>query len=328
MSGRVLALAASCCGCLVTIWLFSRQSIPGGVYPDALPGLQSDLSLSRNLEYAGNWDKLAQALDACTVLVPAGEFVRGDQSGRWDERPQEIVYLDAYEIDRFEVTNAQYQRFLHAKGIQPPRYWNGANFPAGQAAFPVVGISWEEASAYCMWAGKRLPTEAEWEKACRGTDGRTYPWGKTWRVERSNIDRLAGSYGYAQNTNSQTDPYETAWGYLEAPAWAFRLRGLLPVGSFLSGASPYGVLDLAGNASEWVADWYVFQDYISLPLRNPQATGPEWNHALRGSSWYEPGGSLKWAQQQSRCAARNSSHVPRLSRVGFRCARSLGLNGG
>jgi len=113
-----------------------------------------------------------------------------------------------------------------------------------------------------------------------------------------------------------------AWELLRASSAETGGRGLCPVGSYPEGASPYGVFDMAGNASEWVADWYAFTDYSQLPDRNPFSAGPEWNHALRGSAWYDPNGSPTWQQDQSRCAARNSSHKTSDPRVGFRCARS------
>jgi len=118
----------------------------------------------------------------------------GSNSGRADERPQHAVYLDAFDLDRYEVTHVRYQRFLQATGRRPPPYWSDDDYPAGQSDYPVVGVSWDDADAYCAWAGKRLPTEAEWEKACRGTDGRVYPWGNLWEPRRANVD-LSGRAG-------------------------------------------------------------------------------------------------------------------------------------
>src|SRR5512136_279818 len=126
--------------------------------------LNAEIERVRELARSGDAVKLAEALDRSVIRIPAGEFMMGSNSGRSDERPQRSVYLDAFEIDRFEVSNAQYRRFLQATGRAAPPYWSGTEYPSGQADYPVVGVSWEEADAYCTWAGKRLPTEAEWEK--------------------------------------------------------------------------------------------------------------------------------------------------------------------
>jgi len=113
------------------------------------------------------------------------------------------------------------------------------------------------------------------------------------------------------------------WGLLLQPQGKGPALGLRPLGSYPEGASPYGVLDLVGNASEWVADWYNWNGYRDLPPRNPLSTGPPWNHALRGSSWIEVSGRPDWIQERSRCSARNSSHSSTDPRAGFRCARSI-----
>jgi iron(II)-dependent oxidoreductase len=154
------------------------------------------------------------------VLVPAGEFILGSaqEPGALSERR---VDLAAFWIDKYEVTNAQYQRFVQETGHQAP--WG--DYPAGQADYPVTGVSWQDANAYCQWAEKRLPTEAEWEKAARGDDGRRYPWGDGWRDGLANTDEVGAG-------------------------------GPRPVGSYPGGASPYGVQDMAGNVWEWVNDWF------------------------------------------------------------------------
>jgi sulfatase modifying factor 1 len=248
-------------------------------------------------------EKLAQALDASIVYVPAGEFLMGSDTGDLDERPQRRVYLDAFEIDRYEVTNAQYRRFLLATGHEPPqpwpgRYtafrpehdpdWQGTEYPDGEALHPVVGVNWTDAVTYCAWAGKRLPTEAEWEKAARGTDGRAFPWGDEWDADKANVG-------------------ETGTGYTQ------------PVGSYPAGASPYSALDMAGNTWEWVIDLYDRQYYALAPDHNPpgpaSGTGEQ---ILRGGAWDSP-------PQHVRVAFRNATHCfgPN-HRAGFRCARSIG----
>lgn len=268
------------------------------------------------------WEVIASKFDADVVRVPAGEFVMGSDSGRSDERPQHPVYLDAFEIDRDEVTNAQYWRFLKYTGRTSPRYWSGGDYPMGQANYPVVGVSWDDADAYCAWAGKRLPTEAEWERSCRGPstssgDARIYPWGDAWDAMRANVDV---SVHAAHPDAAELLQWDDAWALLRATP-APRALGLRPIGSFPESASPYGVMDLVGNASEWVADWYNWSDYSAMPAQNPRGLGPPWNHSVRGSAWYDPQGAKGWAQEQSRCSARNSSHETQDPRTGFRCAR-------
>ncbi len=268
---------------------------------------------------SSEWTKLAEALDRRVVGVPAGEFVMGSNTGRDDEHPQRLVYLDEFEIDRFEVTNVQYQRFLQATEHESPPYWLGNEYPPGQADYPVVGVSWADADSYCAWAGKRLPTEAEWEKSCRSDDGRIYPWGSAWSQSRANIDASAGAFRPANQAGPRSDPWDAAWALLRASSG---VRSLRPIGSYPEGASPYGIMDLVGNASEWVADWYNWNGYWDWPARNPMGTQPPWNRSVRGSAWYDPNGSAGWVQAQSRCSARNSSHETRDPRTGFRCARS------
>jgi formylglycine-generating enzyme required for sulfatase activity len=181
----------------------------------------------------------SEAVPEGIVLVPAGPFLMGTDTeegsfNKGDSGPQRTVRLAAYYIDKNEVTNAEYKRYCDATGYPAPPHWSDGNYPAGMAALPVSFVNWWEAQAYALWKGKRLPTEAEWEKAARGIDGRTYPWGETW-----NPDLLV-------------------W-QAESPQ---------AVGSIPGGASPYGALDMAGNVFEWVADWY--QAYPGSTLTFPQ----------------------------------------------------------
>jgi len=174
------------------------------------------------------------------VLIPAGSFIMGsdkkDLSGVGrefglqkplyeDEHPQRTISLQTFYLDRYEVTNADYDRFVQATRYRTPQHWEGGKIPSGQEHFPVTNVSWYDAQEYCQWLGKRLPSEAEWEKAARGSKGLEYPWGETFNPTKANV----GAEG---------------------------IIGLMPVGSFKAGLSPYGVSDLAGNAWEWVEDWY------------------------------------------------------------------------
>jgi formylglycine-generating enzyme required for sulfatase activity len=147
------------------------------------------------------------------VLIPAGEFLMGEE-----KRP---VNAAAFYIDKYPVTNADYKKFVDATGYPPPMHWRRGTYPEGKANHPVVQVKWAEADAYAKWAGKRLPTEEEWEKAARGTDGRDYPWGNEWDKSRANT--------------CETRIFDTT-----------------PVGQFSpQGDSPYGVADMGGNVWEW-----------------------------------------------------------------------------
>lgn len=154
---------------------------------------------------------------------------RGDMHGGHDIRlfsdaqPEHKVTVPAFYLDKTEVTNAQYKKFCEATGQPVPPHWKNGAFEAGEATVAVTHVSWWEAAAYAAWAGKRLPTEPEWEKAARGTDARQFPWGEAW-----DTDLLV---------TRQVKPQ--------------------PVGTKPAGASPYGALDMAGNVFEWVADWYL-----------------------------------------------------------------------
>lgn len=165
-----------------------------------------------------------------TILIPAGEFIMGVDDGRADpqDRPRHKVTLPAYRIDKYPVTNAQYARFVAATGHRPPLHWSKGKIPRGLEMHPVTMISWFDAKAYAEWAGKRLPTEQEWERAARGVDGRRWPWGNKMDPTRLNTYYQVGSTS--------------------------------KVGAYPTGASPEGLLDMAGNVSEWVAD-----DFLPYP---------------------------------------------------------------
>jgi formylglycine-generating enzyme required for sulfatase activity len=304
----------------VGLLLFFQQKPSADERKAAQAMLAQEVALIRQNSGPGDWARLGELLDSKMVAVPAGIFLMGSDRGRLDERPQHRVYVDAFEIDRYEVTNAQYRRFVGATDQTLPPFWQNALYPPGQEDYPVVGVSWLEADAYCRWAGKRLPTEAEWEKACRGADGRAYPWGNTWDPARLNVDLTRH---VAAGTGDEVFPWQAAWDLLKASPELSTQPALQPVGSYPKGVSPFGMLDASGNASEWVADWYNWSGYQSLPDRNPLVTAPPWNHSERGSAWYDPAGAQGWAQNMSRCSARNSSHEVRDPRTGFRCARSV-----
>jgi len=222
------------------------------------------------------------------ALIPAGEFHMGDpfNEGGANERPRHTVYLDAFYIDIYEVTNAQYQKFMDAVGYAGPGYWNNSSYNAPDQ--PVVGVSWHDAVAYAEWAGKVLPTEAQWEKAARGgLVGKRYPWGD----EAPDADGVyRASYG-----NSTADGYRYA----------------APVGSFASNG--YGLYDMAGNVWEWCADWYDGGYYADSPNDNPLGPSSGTARVLRGGSWYSNPYYLRVAHRAL------GPPTSTLNHVGFRC---------
>jgi formylglycine-generating enzyme required for sulfatase activity len=264
------------------------------------------------------------------ILIPAGEFLMGSTEGSdsfSDERPQRTVFLSAFLIDRHEVTNVQYEQFVVATGHRQPEnsnpivtLWEGGRPSTGSEQHPVVNVSWHDAVAYCRWAGKRLPTEAEWEKAARGTDGRLYPWGNQWDFTRAN----SASY-WARRTIEFKDGTEwKAFWVTGEGAHISKERGLkgevltMPAGSFPDGASPYGLLDMAGNASEWVQDWFEPYYYLKAPPADPKGPKGILLKVVRGGSWLKPAKSLRTADRDY------GYPDDRPSGTGFRCAKDAG----
>ena len=236
------------------------------------------------------------------VFIPAGEFLMGSSesdvekfllqyiyrrpSRYEDEQPQHTVYLDAFYIDKYEITNAQYKKFLEATGTNHPLFWNDELY--NQPDQPVMAVSWKDAEAYAKWADKRLPTEAEWEKASRGTDGRIWPWGNDWDPTKLNANDAGAVDGYVYSA---------------------------PVGSYPQWASPYSVNDMAGNVFEWCADWYDKNYYKSSPKINPKGPESGENHVARGGSW-------DVNNDFTRCPSRFGISPGSLL-TGIRCAKSV-----
>ncbi len=269
---------------------------PPPASPIAVPaGLTTDLSKALvQLPSGTSWPTGAVVNEedgSVLVEVPAGEAIFGSPQGEGvaDEHPQFRLSLPAYYIGVTEVTNAQYRRFVEATGREAPQHWANGTIPNGLDNHPVVNVSWEDAAAYCEWARGRLPTELEWEKAARGTDGRIYPWGDEWDPSK------------CRNTfNGELVGQETA-----------------PVGSYPSGASPYGVLDMTGNVWEWCSDWYdeaAYARYASGDLTPPPSGRCR---VLRGGSW-----ALNALSPRAACRG-GAEPSGRKDRDGFRLAKAL-----
>ena len=262
------------------------------------------------------------------VYIPFGQFSMGEKYDGYDKRElMHTVDLNAFWIDQTEVTNAMFEKFVRATGyltdaeksgvggvyiisvqstnLRQTNEINGANrqYPHGPETsiiglekHPVVQVSWNDAQAYCKWAGARLPTEAEWEKAARGTDGREYPWGNSSPDGTLlNFNDLSLSDTYS--IRSANDGYKYT----------------APVGTYPQGASPYGMLDPAGNVAEWVADWWAEHYYQNSPKSNPQGPTSGEERMYRGRGWNDDTVTILY---------RGETGMPTKSTdyIGFRCA--------
>jgi formylglycine-generating enzyme required for sulfatase activity len=290
------------------------ETMPHGIRQGTVPG-----------EYVHQKDQ------AIMVYVPAGPFLRGTSTAQAQaltaqfgdyfvvETPQRSIDLSAYYMDKFEVTNQQYARFLavitrtgrHAAHAKPsyknhmPTYWHDHRLNG--ATQPVTGVDWYDASAYCHWAGKRLPTEAQWEKAARGPDGREFPWGNMWDAAyANNVESLFG----------QPILGERQWIELLGHLYLGALPVLTtPVGHFPHGVSPYRVHDMGGNVWEWCQDSYQKDYYRQAPSRNPPGPPSSAYKVLRGGCWSSHRGKLRTAYRNYDLA------TDRHLEVGFRCVR-------
>jgi len=222
------------------------------------------------------------------VQIPEGPFTMGGKDGDPDEAPEHQVYLSTFYIDKKEVTQAEYDRYVRMTKRGKPFI---PVFEEDQAKIlkpelPAIGMSWPDAAAYCKWAGKRLPTEAEWEKAARGEGRRRYPWGNDYEPGRANVDGDEDGFKY-----------------------------LAPPGSLEAGRSPYGLYDMTGNVAEWVADSYDEHYYAKTTYRDPQGPEEGQHKVIRGGSWRE-------TPQNARVTKRFQAKMWRTdSTIGVRCAK-------
>ncbi|MCX6046239.1 MAG: transporter substrate-binding domain-containing protein, partial [Chloroflexi bacterium] len=223
------------------------------------------------------------------VHVPAGEYIRGNHTGFPDEKTEQLLHIDDFYMDEYEVTNRQYAQCVQAGQCTSPRLPRSVNFANYYtqfdfANFPAIWVAWPDAEAYCAYRGKRLPTEAEWEKAARGPQDTLYPWGNEDPTNQAN-------YNYAA-------------------------RDVAPVGTFPADRSGYGAYDMAGNVREWVADWYQWDYYPNAPTQNPTGPASGVTRVLRGGSWNDIALYLRSTVRKNFLPDSFDSNL------GFRCASS------
>lgn len=217
------------------------------------------------------------------VYIPKGEFIVGSNEGFQFEGPKQKIILEAFFIDKTEVTNKQYKRFIDNTGYPPPPHWKNNTYPEGQDEYPVVNVSLEDAQAYAKWAGKRLPTEFEWEKAARGTDARIFPWGNSWEENIANI------------------------------SWFLGIGKIKKVMTHQKDLSPYGCYDMAGNVREWTSS--KFEPYLGY-LGDKKYFVPE-KYVVRGGSFRL---AKNFCFTYRRDALPKTTKLPDL---GFRCVKDI-----
>jgi len=276
---------------LIAVLVMCSLPIMGILKGPPLPVEQPAPSLSHPPHSSVKTQQVIDPLEDRMVEIPAGEFILGSNDGGYNEKPEHVSTLDSYWIDRYEVTYQQYMEFVEKTGHRQPgppsRYARKLEALRGLNQ-PVTYVSWSDSLAYCEWKGKRLPTEREWEKAVRGADGRTWPWGE-------------GLEGFPANFDGEADGYDVT----------------APVGAFPQDKSMYGVYDGAGNVMEWVDDWYVEDAYERS--QNPSMGRPKpvsTYKTMRGGGYTSRGVDLR--------VTNRSFIVPdfRDETIGFRCAQS------
>jgi iron(II)-dependent oxidoreductase len=219
------------------------------------------------------------------VYIPEGEFIMGTNKGFEYEFPEYMVYVEGFYIDKYEITNMQYKRFVDYTDHKPPKHWKKNNYPKGKGFYPVTNISYYDAAAYAKWAGKRLPAEEEWEKAARYTDGRLYPWGEQWEKSYANVSSFVSSL--------------TGSGSLKS------------IGSYPEGKSEYGVYDLCGNVWEWTSSNF-------MPYKGNTEPNENYGEKYR----IIRGGSYRQSEVMAQSVRRDFLDPDKTrTDIGFRCAR-------
>lgn len=297
LPGLVLLIVGISCGL--------TQGLGGLTGPEELPSAPESGKPPARAKVGDTW--ISKADGMTLVYIPAGKFFRGaleyDEQSNPDEFPLREIDLDAYWIDQTEVTNAMFADFLTANGVDTAggKPWYEVDSPdalisvqgpkwvvePGYENHPVVEVTWEAAKAYCEWVGRRLPTEAEWEKAARGAEGQIYPWGD----------------------NAPNCGLVNFWDGNKVCA-----DGSAPVGSFPAGVSPYGALDMSGNVWEWTADWYDENYYQASPIENPMGPASGSSKVFRGGAWESGPRNLRASDRNN-----DQTNASRY-RLGFRCA--------
>ena len=277
---------------LLAVLLMTSLPVMGILKGPPIPEQDSPFPPSDSIESASDPSgHSVQLIEESMIEIPAGPFILGSQAGGYNEKPQHESELGTFWIDRYEVTYSQYMKFVEAKEHRKPgppsRYARNFEKLRGPNQ-PVTYVSWADAQEYCQWKGKRLPREKEWEKAMRGTDGRTWPWGE-------------GLEGFPANFGGDEDGFEVS----------------APVGTFSRDQSIFGVFDGAGNVMEWVDDWYVEDIYRqNRPVKKVNVSPPSTYKTMRGGGYTSRGVDLRITNR--------SFMVPdfRDETIGFRCARS------
>jgi len=287
MFGVIACFAISMLLLLVIIWEI-KKSIDHDVRVQQMAKKTKDVAVSDNRDFS-IYETFVGDDGREMVLVPEGIFSRGSDSGGFDEKPAQEIYLDAFYIDKYEVSVKEYNKYRKAANYVKPSvpFFQGDHKLMDVLSHAVVGVSWHDATNYCTWAGKRLLTEAEWEKAARGTHGLDFPWGNKMLPKRANLAGTGDGYPY-----------------------------MGPVGKYPMGRSVYGIYDMAGNVSEWVNDFYDQFYYKTAPIMNP--TGPEKgkNQVFKGGSWDARSVDIRTSKRFAASPGRKDSIL------GFRCGLS------